>query len=87
MYDSIGRSIGHRVVVAGTLSLGALLTLAPLAAGERSQTSSVAARGGAEPKTSAARAARTISLQRERQLASDSKHGFTLNEQGPRRAR
>jgi hypothetical protein len=77
------RSIGHRLLVASALSLGALLTLAPLAAGDRSETSSGAARGGAQPKTTAARAARTISLNESGNLHLTSKRGFTLNEQGP----
>jgi hypothetical protein len=84
MHDPAVRSIGRRLLLAGTLSFGTLLTLAPLAAGDRSGTSSAAAtRGGTQPTTVAARAARTISLNESGNLHLTSKHGFTLNEQGP----
>jgi hypothetical protein len=83
MHDSTIRSIGRRLLLAATLSAGALLTLTPLAAGERSGNSSTAARGGAQPTTTAGRAARTISLNENGNLHLTSKHGFTLNEQGP----
>jgi hypothetical protein len=81
MYDSTVRSIGRRLLLAGTLSAGALLTLTPLAAGERSGNLSTAAPGGAQPTVG--RAARTISLNENGNLHLTSKHGFTLNEQGP----
>ncbi len=83
VYDSNARSIGRRVLIASTLSLGAAMTLAPLAAGARSGDASAAARGGAWPTTAVARTARSISLNESGDLHLTSKRGFTLNEQGP----
>jgi len=83
MHDSNVRSIGRHALVVGALSLGALLTLAPLAAGERSEIASADARVGARPTNPVARAARTISLNESGNLHLTSKRGFTLNEQGP----
>jgi hypothetical protein len=83
MHDSDIRSIGRRLVGAGTLSLAILGALAPLASGDSAETSSSAARGGARAKTAPAQAARTISLNESGSLHLTSKHGFTLDEQGP----
>jgi hypothetical protein len=83
MHDSNVRSIGRRVLVAVTCSPCVLLTLAPLVAAAQSSAPSAAARSADDPSIAAARAARTISLNESGNLHLTSKHGFTLDEQGP----
>jgi hypothetical protein len=83
MHDSDVHSIGRRALVAITCSLGALLTFAPLTAGARAERAGTAARGDDRPSTATAWTARTISLNERGNLHLTSKHGFTLNEQGP----
>jgi hypothetical protein len=80
MHDLNVRSTGRRVVAAATMSLGVLMVLTPLAAGERTGPPSAA---GARPASAPARAAGTISLNERGNLHLTSKRGFTLNEQGP----
>ena len=80
MHDLSARSIGRRVLAVAAVSLGASMSLAPLAAGELAGTRSddgVARLAGAP-----ARAAGTVSLNESGNLHLTSKHGFTLNEQG-----
>jgi hypothetical protein len=81
MHDLSARSTGRRVLTAATMSLGALMVLAPLAAGERVGPPSAV--GGARLAGAPARAAGTISLNESGNLHLTSKRGFTLNEQGP----
>jgi hypothetical protein len=83
VHDSNIRSTGRRALVALTSSLGVLLTVAPLATGTRAGSSSILARGEAQPTTAVGAAARTISLSESGNLHLTSKHGFTLDEQGP----
>jgi hypothetical protein len=79
MHDLSARSTGRRILTAAAMSLGALMVLAPFAAGERAGPPS----GGARLAGASARAAGTISLNESGDLHLTSKHGFTLNEQGP----
>ncbi len=65
-------------ILAGALSFGALMALAPLSSGERSATAGQTQ----ATATPSALAARTISLDETGHLHLTSKHGFTLNEQG-----
>jgi hypothetical protein len=75
MYDLNPRAPGRRALSVATICLGGLLTFAPLAAGEHTGP-----RGDAALR---ARAAGTTSLNESGHLHLTSKHGFTLNEQGP----
>lgn len=81
MHDLSVRSTTRRVLAAATMSLGTLLALAPLAAGERPEPHS--AGPSARLASAPARTAGTITLNESGNLHLTSKRGFTLNEQGP----
>lgn len=83
MHDLNPLTPGRRILAAaavsvGAVSVGALLACAPLAAGEHA-----APHGDAVLLGTPARAAGTTSLNESGHLHLTSKHGFTLNEQGP----
>ncbi|HEY3759520.1 MAG TPA: hypothetical protein VGL37_07140 [Solirubrobacteraceae bacterium] len=79
MHDLTQRATGRRVLAAATTSLATLLILAPLAAGDRAEPGSAGTRLAGAP----ARTAGTLTLNESGNLHLTSKHGFTLNEQGP----
>jgi hypothetical protein len=81
MHNLSARSTGRRVLTAAAISLSASLALAPLAAGERAAPRS--AGGDERPPSAQAQVAGTTALNESGRLHLTSKHGFTLNEQGP----
>jgi hypothetical protein len=78
MHDLNPRAAGRRVLAA--VALSAFLALAPLAAGASAEPQSA---GGARLAGTPARTAGTVTLNENGNLHLTSKHGFTLNEQGP----
>jgi hypothetical protein len=79
MHDFNPRATGRRVLAAAAMSIATSLALAPLAAGESAEPGNAGARLAGAP----ARSAGTITLNESGNLHLTSKHGFTLNEQGP----
>jgi hypothetical protein len=77
MHDLNPRATGRRVLAAAAMSIATSLVLAPLAAGESAKP------GSAGAQLAQARSAGTITLNESGDLHLTSKHGFTLNEQGP----